>query len=695
VFPAGLLAALFSAPASGQTPAPRPAAPAPAATPQADGSIFTLGEIVTVVSTPIDPVGVGGSIVTADEIRTFDKTSLEQAVNLVPGVTSTLDANGRRNESDIFVRGFGRWQVPLTIDGIRVYLPADNRLDFSRFLTADVAAVQIRKGYASVLDGPGAMGGSINLVTRTPSKAFDAEASVSTGGRESSEGWNGYAMAGTRRERYYAQGSVNYQTRDFWSLPSSYAVPANSLQPAGRRLSADTRDWRANAKVGFTPNATDEYTLNYTKQSGQKGAPLNVYNNPPVPANGFWRWPVWDVSSLSLLTDTHAGADSYIKSKIYYNTLTNALDAYDDITYSTQATSRAFHSPYDDKAYGASVELGTASRANAIKAALHYRADRHLEQQTNRQSSPTFVNVEPEQKQGQNTWSIALEDTLHVGATLDLVGGVSYDRYEVTKAEEYNATQGVFEYPKGGSDAFNWQAAAVWRVVEAGEFHASVSDRARFPIFFELYSTRFGTATPNPDLGPERARNFEIGSKKDLSRRGHVSAAVFYSQVRDLIQAVILSDTTSQTQNVGNGHFDGAELAADGQVSDTLRVGANYTFIRRVITDALQPTLRPTGVPTHKGMLFATWQPARALTISPSLELAGDRWSEINPVPAGSLPYVRTGAYRLFNLDATYAITRVVSVSAGFKNAGDDYYELAWGLPQPGRTFYVRTRIAF
>ena len=49
----------------------------------------------------------------------------------MPGVVSTFDANGRRNESDIFVRGFGRWQVPLMVDGVRIYLPADNRLDFA------------------------------------------------------------------------------------------------------------------------------------------------------------------------------------------------------------------------------------------------------------------------------------------------------------------------------------------------------------------------------------------------------------------------------------------------------------------------------------------------------------------------------------------------------------------------------------
>ena len=73
------------------------------------------------------------------------------------------------------MRGFGRWQVPLSIDGIRIYLPADNRLDFNRFLTQDLAEIEVQKGYVSVLDGPGGMGGAINLITRKPTEPFEAE----------------------------------------------------------------------------------------------------------------------------------------------------------------------------------------------------------------------------------------------------------------------------------------------------------------------------------------------------------------------------------------------------------------------------------------------------------------------------------------------------------------------------------------
>jgi iron complex outermembrane receptor protein len=36
---------------------------------------------------------------------------------------------------------------------------------------------------------------------------------------------------------------------------------------------------------------------------------------------------------------------------------------------------------------------------------------------------------------------------------------------------------------------------------------------------------------------------------------------------------------------------------------------------------------------------------------------------------------------------------RTFDVAIGMKNIGDQNVELAWGFPQPGRTFYVKTRV--
>jgi iron complex outermembrane receptor protein len=69
----------------------------------------------------------------------------------------------------------------------------------------------------------------------------------------------------------------------------------------------------------------------------------------------------------------------------------------------------------------------------------------------------------------------------------------------------------------------------------------------------------------------------------------------------------------------------------------------------------------------------------------PRRDVAGDRWSDVNPVAA--FPYVRTGAYVLANVDASSGVATNLELAIGLKNLLDDNYELAWGFPAQGRTF--------
>lgn len=661
---------------------------------RADEDIFALGKITVTAARGTESV-VADSTVTNDEVWSFDRNTLDEAVKLIPGVTSTFDANGRRNEHDILVRGFGRWQVPLSIDGIRIYLPADNRLDFSRFLTQDLAQIQVRKGYVSVLDGAGGVGGAINLVTRKPTEAFEAgfQSGSSFGNDGSYEGWNGYARLGTRQDSYYLQATGSYLDRDHWRLADGFR--ATAIEDGGDRNGSDTRDWRVNVKAGYTPNDTDEYSLSYTSQSGSKGAPLNVNNNPPNPPNSHWRWPWWDIENLYWLSTTQLGQGSYLKTRAFYNTFDNALYAYDNATYTTQSANGRFRSIYDDTGYGGSVEFGIAVLArNTLKAAIHYRRDEHTERNYNRPTHPTLISVEPLQTTQEDTWSIALEDTFSATPDVDIVVGVSYDSNDLRQAQEYNPTQGLFEYPTGGSSAVNGQSAVYWRYSDSGELHASVSSRTRFATIFERFSTRFGTALPNPDLDPERATNYELGWELTASEHDtKLTAAVFYNDVEDMIQTVVVSagpPQLTQAQNVGDGEYSGVELGVDSQLGTQIRVGANYTYLKRKIVDALQPNYRPTGTPTHQGFAFLSYQPIEPLTITPSIELADDRWSDVT---GGA--YRQVGAYTLVGLQVQYRAGESWQAAIGGRNLLDENYQLADGYPNPGRGFYAKVNFNF
>ena len=280
-----------------------------------DDGTFTLGQIVVTAQRPTG-IEVSGETLTADAIYAFNRTTLDDAVNVMPGVAAS-NSGGSRNERLIFVRGFDRFQVPISIDGIRVYLPADNRLDYGRFLTPDIAEVQVAKGYASVLDGPGAMGGAINLVTSKPTRALDGEVrgTLNLGRKGEYSADTIYGRLGTAHDKWYAQASFARSYQHHWDLAGGYTPTAGSAEDGGRRDFSRTTDWRLNLKAGFTPNATDEYSINYTRQEGEKSAPLHVTD--PLSAQRFWTWPNWNIDSIYFLSITALGDRATLKTRAY------------------------------------------------------------------------------------------------------------------------------------------------------------------------------------------------------------------------------------------------------------------------------------------------------------------------------------------------------------------------------------------
>lgn len=646
---------------------------------------FTLGQIDM----------IGGSTITNEAMWTFNKTNLKEAVEIAPGVTSH-SAGGRRNEGDIFVRGFDRFRVPLSIDGVRVYLPADNRLDMNRFLTPDLAEIQIQKGYVSVLNGPGGMGGAINMVSRKPTKEIELEGRagvVMNGDLDDMNQWSSYAYAGTRQKGYYAQVSGTMVDQDHFNLSDDF-TPVNLVnENGGDRDNSDFSDWRINAKVGITPNATDEYSVNYTTQSGEKSAPLHI-RGEQLQTQRYWEWPYWDTASLSWLSKTKVGEASYVKTNAYYNTFENRLSSFDNANYDLQTRPYAFDSDYDDSAYGGFIEAGTELiPMNSLKAAIHYRRDDHKERNLNQPDTVAFL--EPWQSNVEDTWSFAVENTFHATRRLDFIAGVSYDYQDVKTAEDYNSGQGaVVQNEVTTNDAWNYQGGGVYRFSETGNVHATVSSRTRFATVFERYSTRFGYATPNPDLAPERTANYEIGATETFFRQARVSGAVFYSDLEDSIQSVYVRNNgrlTTQNQNISGEHY-GFEISVDWDIAPGLRIGGNYTLLEREY-DYLTPGTKPEGTPEHEAFLYLAWDALPNLTITPSLQLASDRNSIVTSVTDPT--YVETGSYALANIQAEYKFNANASAAIGVTNIFDEDYQLAQGFPEAGRQFFANARMKF
>ncbi|MDI4666709.1 TonB-dependent receptor [Xanthobacter autotrophicus] len=682
----------------------------------ASSNVFELGQINVVAPNATEYWQTSGqaiseSTISSDEMYTFDRNRLDDALTLVPGVTTST--GGARNEPSVSVRGFNLWQVPLYIDGVRVYLPYDNRLDIGRFITPDLSEVQVQKGYVSILNGPGGMGGAINLVTRKPSKEFEAElrSGVELGNTGAYSSFNAMGSVGTRQEKYYLQASGAVVDSDGWFLPQGFTVLNPAAEDGGRRDYSDSQDWRANVKVGFTPNETDEYALNYTAQQGEKGNPYDVYNRvrtlngwvgtSPYNQGRNWTWPEWNYQSLYFLSKTAVGDKSYVNTRFYYTEFDNTLAAYDNSAFLTQGT-RGFNSYYNDDSLGADLEVvHEIHPQDTIKAALTYRRDTHQSRNENTPGIGTSV-WDPAYEQSEAVMSFGVENTFHVTRNFDFVSGVSYNHRNLIQADDYarlnsNAYQ-FFSHELTTDDFIDWQFAGIYRYGEDAQLNASVSSRGRFPTLFERFSTRFGTNIANPDLQAERATNYEIGWTQTFARQLTLHASVYYSQVTNLIQSVDTDDWSAsngtwitQYQNVGSSDNYGFEFSAEWKATDTLVLGGNYTYLQINISSPI-PDIQPLGTPEHYAFLYAKWKAMEKLTLIPSVEISSSRWT--NP-SVGAVSYVETDGFVLANLSAEYQLQPGTTFSAGMRNIFDTEYETQYLFPQAGRSYFVNARMVF
>lgn len=97
-----------------------------------------------------------------------------------------------------------------------------------------------------------------------------------------------------------------------------------------------------------------------------------------------------------------------------------------------------------------------------------------------------------------------------------------------------------------------------------------------------------------------------------------------------------------------------------------------------------------TGAPDDSAFVALTYAPSQRWSITPSVEIASDRWSEVS---GGG--FVRIGDYRLLNFQFQYRGSELWEIAVGATNLTDEDFQLAHGYPEPGRSAYARLRLGF
>ena len=156
---ASLLTLAFATAASAQT----------AANPR--GGATEVGPVVvtaTRIPTPELAVASSVTVITARDIAAKQEQTLPDILKDVPGL-NIVQAGGPGGQTSVFMRGTNSNHVKVLVDGIDVSDPSNSNasFDFGQFLAPDIERVEVLRGPQSGLYGSDAIGGVINVITRS------------------------------------------------------------------------------------------------------------------------------------------------------------------------------------------------------------------------------------------------------------------------------------------------------------------------------------------------------------------------------------------------------------------------------------------------------------------------------------------------------------------------------------------------
>ncbi|MEM6965105.1 MAG: TonB-dependent receptor [Bacteroidota bacterium] len=129
--------------------------------------IDTVYVTATQIPLKINETGRNITVVTAKQIASMPATSLDEVLQTVPGL-EVQSRGGFGAQGDILLRGSTFTQVLILIDGMKLNDPLTGHFNsYIPVTPAEIDRIEILRGAAAAMYGADAVGGVINIVTKT------------------------------------------------------------------------------------------------------------------------------------------------------------------------------------------------------------------------------------------------------------------------------------------------------------------------------------------------------------------------------------------------------------------------------------------------------------------------------------------------------------------------------------------------
>jgi vitamin B12 transporter len=604
---------------------------------------------------PLEKIGSAVTVVTGEQLRAQQVRNAADALRSLPGVAVSR-SGGAGNITQVRIRGAEGPHTLVLIDGIEANTTADGEFDFSNLSAEDLERIEVIRGPLSSLYGSNALGGVVNIVTRSGRGpvALTLRSEVGTLGTRDIVA----RLAGGSDKAHIA---VSQQ----WRSTDGFNIAPEGNERDGSRLSSFA------LKGGVSP--VKGITLDFTTRYIDKFADRDSFGGP-----GPLGTAVDDRSTL-----VHriflAGAN------LRWDMLEGKL------THEVRATHNETVTADRDELFGLFKNVSEAEKAAYLAT---YRLDtpaigaKHI--------FTALVGTEMERFTSKGSF-----------------GGGEGERGQLAYAGEWRGEFADRLFLTAGTrrddndkfqDFTTWRLSASLALREAGlRPHASVGTAVKLPTMFEQFGI-FTNFVPNPNLAPEESFGWDAGVEFSLLKgRAILDITYFNADLTNKIRgtAPVPDDpNTPEPDNKitavnlpGQSTRQGVELATRWKLTDALIVGAAYTF-----TDAREPDgVKEVRRPPHAARADVAYSFANGLGVATLGIIYNGTMSDIafeQVAPFGQ-PRVLLDPYWVVNAAVSYKLQPGVELFGRVENLFDQRYQEVFGFEAAPITAFAGVKLTF
>ncbi len=476
------------------------------------------------------------TVIDSEDIERQAPEGLAEMLRDVPGVEIADDSVAGMKR--LRIRGESSRRVTILVDGQEI-------TDHSTYGTpllvdpATVERIEIVRGPSSVLYGAKAIGGVVNIITK---KGANKPVQLETGGSyySGSKGWQSWAaISGSK-------AGFDYRLSGTVDRHGNRVVPKGTYSSTGELDDTSFNDRNLYAHLGYRFGEDDNHYLALKLEQYQ----LESEGWPGELSDSVQKFkidlPKRDRRKAGLFYDGDDINETVRKIHVdlYYQTIDRLFEN-DVLTTAGPNRTVGVVSTSDDRIidYGANaqIDLDLWDGHRTIVGA-QYLSDNLTTRKTTRTTMtgfapfPVTTSSFSRDKAHIDTFSLYGQDEWDLTEDLKLTSGLRLYHTRTGLDETTVADRADF---KGTNDTQLLSSLGLsWAALETTTLRASYSEGYITPTLLQLFSSTTaggqGTTYGNPDLGPEFARNFEVGARYEDGGLTF-DAAAFYSRAKDYI----------------------------------------------------------------------------------------------------------------------------------------------------------------